>query len=88
MKNLKPFMVILGVQPELLPQAHEATMLSSMFSRLPTPTSEPRKQRKTLRIGKLKDAPTPTSRKFSLFSLVCVCVCVCCRSSAKFNFGV
>jgi hypothetical protein len=52
MKNLKPFMVILGVQPELLPQAHEATMPSSMFSRLPTPTSEPRTQRKTLRIGK------------------------------------
>jgi hypothetical protein len=51
MKNLKPFMVILGVQPELSPQAHEATMPSSMFSRLPTPTSEPRKQRKTLRIG-------------------------------------
>jgi hypothetical protein len=52
MKNLKPFMVILGVQPELLPQAHEATMPRSMFSRLPTPTSEPSKQRKTLRIGK------------------------------------
>jgi hypothetical protein len=46
MKNLKPFMVILGVQPEFLPQAHEATMPSSMFSRLPSPTSEQKKAEK------------------------------------------